>query len=539
MERLQPPRLTRRALMGTGTCLLAAGGAALALRGSGSGAHARGDEHTLARGNLAEPDTLDPHLASTSYEDAIIGDMFVGLMTENAAGACIPGAAESYRVSADGLTYTFRIRDHCWSDSVPVTAEEGGLLRQDGKVLYPIRNAEAVNAGRLPPEALGVRALDARTLEINFLIEVPFVEHLLSHNCTYPVPRHVVARHGQNWTDPGVMIGNGAYSLKEWIPNEHLALERNPRFYDATAVRIKRVVVHPTEDTAAALTRFRAGELDIDVNVPPQDLAWVKRNLSGAMHVAPYMLTQYVLFNVRAKPVDDVRVRTALSLAIDRDTIAHRVMGAGESAAWSFVPPHMPDYPGTAALRFRGMAMNACRARARALLAEAGYGPSRPLAFDFNITGTSTSRNVAVALQSMWKAIGAHVRIVPSDEKDHYNLLLKQEFSVAWAAWVADYLDPKNFLMLGATGSGMLNNGAYSNPKFDALIARSDRIADARTRGRCLAEAEQILLDDAAFAPVYFGVTRTLVSPAVKGWVDNEVNVHRSRWLSLDRHALV
>lgn len=545
----RPRKFTRRALMGASAGLVAAGGAVLALRGSGFGPRPHFDGKTLVRGNNAEPDTLDPALYSASYEDVIIGEMFVGLMTENAAAEQIPGAAESYRVSADGLTYTFRIRDHCWSDCVPVTAEDfvwsfrrvldPKTAAQYASLFYPIVNAEAINAGHLPPNALGVRALDARTLEIRFAVQVPYVEKLLSRPCFYPVPRHVVTRYGENWTDPGKLIGNGPYRLKEWVPNEHVALEWNPCFYDAKNVGMRRVVIHPTQDYAAALMRFRTRELDIDVDVPSQDIGWVKRNLPGAMHVAPYAMTEYVLFNVRARPVDDLRVRTALSLAIDRDTIVSRVMGAGEAAAWSFVPPHMPDYPGTAQLRFRSMPMEARRARARALLAEAGYGPSQPLAFDFNITSESTTELIAVALQSMWKQIGAEVRIVPSDEKDHYNVLLRQNYSVACSAWVADFLDPKNFLMLASTGSGLLNNGAYSNPKFDSLIARSDTIADAAARGRCLAEAEQIVLDDAAFAPIYFGVTRTLVSPAVKGWVDNPVNIHRSRWISLDRARAV
>jgi oligopeptide transport system substrate-binding protein len=546
----EPRKLTRRALMGASAGLVAAGGTALALRGSGFGPRPQLDARTLVRGNNAEPDTLDPALYSASYEDVIIGEMFVGLMTENAAAEQIPGAAESYHASADGLTYTFRIRDHCWSDDVPVTADDfvysfrrvlnPKTAAQYASLLYPIVNAEAVNAGRLPPEALGVRAIDARTLELRFAVQVPYLEKLLSRPCFYPVPRHVVSRYGENWTDPGRLVGNGPYNLKQWVPNEHVTLEWNPRFYDAKNVRIRRVVIHPTQDSAAALTRFRTGGLDIDVDVPSQDIGWIKRNLPGTMHIAPYALSEYVLFNMRARPVNDLRVRTALSLAIDRDTIVSKVMGAGEVAAWSFVPPGMPNYPATAHVRFRGMPIAARCARARALLAEAGYGPSNPLAFDFNVTTESTTQLIAVALQSMWKEIGAQVRIVPSDEKDHYNVLLKQNYSVAWAAWVADYLDAKNFLMLAATGSGMLNNGAYSNPKFDALIARSDAIGDAGARGRCLAEAEQIMLDDAAFAPVYFGVTRTLVSPAIKGWTDNAVDIHRTRWLSLDRtRALV
>lgn len=533
--------------MGAGGTLLAAAGAAVALRGSGFGAHARADGRTLRRGNDAEPDTLDPHLASATYEFAIVGDLFLGLMTENAAADQILGAAEDYHVSQDGLTHTFRIRDHCWSDGVPVTADDfvwsfrrvldPRTASEYASALYPILNAEAVNAKRLPPQALGVRALDSRTLEICFGVQVPYATQLLAQTCTFPVPRHVIDKYGESWTRPGIMVGNGPYVLTEWVPNDHIVIEKNPRFYDADRIRIQRAHIHPTQDYAAALTRFRAGELDIDVDVPSQDIGWVERNLPGVMHVAPYMLSDYVLFNVKAKPVDDLRVRTALSLAIDRETIARRVMGAGEAAAYAFVPPHMPNYPESVGLRFRELGKEERYAEAKRLLAEAGYGPARPLAFDFNIHNITTARMVSVALQSMWKAIGAEVRIVPSDEKDHYNLLLNREFSVAWAAWAADYLDARNFLMLFQSQAFAFNNGAYANPQFDALFARSDYIADAAARGQCLAKAEQIMLDDAAIAPVFFGVTRTLVAPQVRGWVANSVNVHRTRWLSLDRNA--
>jgi oligopeptide transport system substrate-binding protein len=516
-----------------------------ALRGSGFGPRPHVDNYTLRTGSDGEPDTLDPHLASAVYEFAVIGEIFLGLMTEDAAAEPVPGAAESCHVSDGGLTWMFRLREHCWSDGVPVTAEDfvwsfrrvldPRTASQYASMLYPIHNAEAVNARRLEPAALGVRALDPRTLEIRFDIQVPYAAQLLAHTCTYPVPRHVIGHYGDTWTRPGIMIGNGPYALTAWIPNDQIVLEKNPRFLDAGRVKIGRVIVHPTQDYAAALTRFRAGELDIDVDVPSQDLNWVKRNLPGRMRVAPYMLTEYVVFNVHAKPVDDLHVRTALSLAIDREMIASRVMGAGEAAAYSFVPPHMPDYPDMAALRFRGLSMTERRARAIALLAEAGYGMNNPLRFDFNINNLTTARTVSVALQSMWKDIGVEVRIVPSDEKDHYNLLLKQEFSVAWAAWVADYLDAKNFLMLGQSGARALNDGGWSSAAFDALLARSDAIAAPQARGACLAQAEQIMLDEVAVAPVFFGVTRTLVSPAVKGWVDNAVNIHRARWLSLDR----
>ncbi|HEY5046722.1 MAG TPA: peptide ABC transporter substrate-binding protein [Rhizomicrobium sp.] len=541
--------LTRRGVLGAGGAVAVAAGAAYALRGSGNGHATRADPGTFHRGNSSEPDTLDPHLATSQYEYEIIGDMFIGLMTENAAGDPVPGAALGYEASADGLIYTFRLRDHDWSDGTPVTAQDFvyALRRalnpktaaQSAAVLYPIKNARAVNGGKLPLEALGVRALDNRTLEIAFQIEVPYIAQLVTHNVSFPVPRHAIEKYGEAWLKPGNAIGNGPYVLADWSPNDRIVLVRNPRFYDARNVAIGRVCFYPTQDYAAALKRFRAGELDMNIGVPSQEIGWVKTALPGALHIAPYLETQYVIFNIGQKPFGDVRVREALSLAIDREVIGGRVMRAGERAAYALVPPHMPSYPGTAALSFRALSMPARLAKAKALLAQAGYGPDNPLVFDYNIANETDPRLVAVALQAMWSDAGMHARIVPSDSKNHYNLLMKQAFSVAWAGWVGDYRDARNFLLLGQSSSRSLNFGAWSNPRFDALMDQADRTADAVARGRLLAAAEQLMLDDAALAPVYFGVSSTLVSPAVKGWIDNQINVNRTRFLSLDRSRSV
>jgi oligopeptide transport system substrate-binding protein len=542
--------LNRRTLIGIGGAFAAYCGAAFALHGPGARRRpAFADAFTLNRGNGAEPDTLDPQLASTEFEDNILGDMFLGLMTEDAVGNPRPGAAVAFTASGDGLVYTFRLRDHLWSDGVPVTAQDyvysyrrmldPRTAAQYAAILYPIRNAQAVNAGRRPGEDLAVRALDDRTLEIEFAVQVPYVAQLFTHYATFAVPRHVVERFGDRWQDPKNIVTNGAYTLKQWVSNDHVLLVKNPRFYDAKNVTIERVFYYPTQDYSAALKRFRAGEIDTQMGVPSQEIEWLKYNLPRALHVTPYVQTQYVLFNFGAQPFDDLKIRTALSLALNREVIAGRVMHAGERPAYAFVPPHMPGYPGTAEIGFRTMPMQARVAEARRLLKEAGYGPGNPLVFDFNVADTSDTRLVAVAIQAMWEDVGAQANVVPLDEKNHYDLLTKRDFSVAWAGWVADYRDAKDYLFLCQTSSRDLNNGGYSNPRYDALIAQSDQARDPSVRGRLLAEAEQIMLDDVALAPVFNQVSRNLVSPAVGGWTGNEININRTRYLRLDRSRSV
>src|SRR5271155_862123 len=546
MTPVRAGRLSRRTLIGAGSLFAAYCGAAFALRGSGGGRRAAYyDTHALNRGNGAEPDTLDPHLASTQYESNILGDMFLGLMTEDAAGNPMPGAATGFTASDDGLVYTFKLRDHVWSDGVPVTAHDyvysyrrmldPKTAAQYAAILYPIKNAEAVNARRRRREDLGVRALDDRTLQIEFMVEVPYVAQLFTHYATFAVPRHVVERCGDQWQQPQNMVTNGAYTLKEWVSNDHIQLVRNPRFYDAANVTIERVTYYPTQDFSAALKSFRAGEIDTQMGVPSQEIGWLKYNMPGALQVTPYIQTEYVLFNLGAKPFDDLRVREALSLAIDREVIASRVMHAGESAAYAFVPPHMPGYPGTAQIRFRTMPMEARAAKARWLLAQAGFGPDNPLVFDYNVPDTSDSRLVAVAMQAMWGAVGVQANVVPLDEKNHYSLLVKRDFSVAWAGWVADYRDAKDYLFLCQSTSHDLNNGGYNSPRYDALITASDAARDPGERARLLSQAEQIMLDDVALAPIFNQVSRNLISPAVRGWIGNDININRTRYLRLDR----
>jgi oligopeptide transport system substrate-binding protein len=409
---------------------------------------------------------------------------------------------------------------------------------QYASILYPIENAEPVNAGKLPTEGLGVRALDDRTLEIAFEFQVPYLPELLTHISSFPVPQHVVERHGDDWLRPENIVTNGPYILKEWIPNDHITLKKNPHFYDAAKVALDTVVYYSTQDYSAAFKRFRAGELDVTNSVPSQEIDWLKANLPQVLHIAPYILSQYVQFNLTRHPFDDIRVRSALSLAIDREVIANRVMRAGEKPAYAYIPPGLPTYPGKAEVPFRHMPMAARIAKAKALLREAGFGPNNPLAFDFNFQNQSDAHLAAVAFQEMWKEVGAKARLVAAETQVHYNALRRQDFSVAWAGWAADYRDAKNYLFIWQSSAGDMNVGRYTSATFDALVQRSDDERNPAKRAEILQRAEQTLLDDVALAPVYFGVSRNLVSGQVKGWIDNDVNVNRSRFLRLDRNAL-
>jgi len=325
--------------------------------------------------------------------------------------------------------------------------------------------------------------------------------------------------------------------LKDWVPNDHITLVKNKHFYDAANPKIETVNFYPTSDYAAALKRFRAGEFDTTNGVPSSEIGWLRDSLRHVLHLAPMYASQYVQFNCSRKPFNDARVRQAMSMLIDREIIARSVMSAGEKPAYALVPPHMPGYSGSAQLSFRHLAMSARVAKAKELLADAGYGPGKTLTFDYAYQNQTDARLVAVALQSMWEQVGAVVNLVPADPQVHYAAMRRQDFMAAWAGWVADYLDAKDFLFLGQTSSKDMNLGRYSSPKFDALVAQSDKTDDDAKRSQILAQAEQNMLDDAAVAPVFYAVARAIISEQVKNWIDNGVTINRTRYLWLDRSA--
>ena len=303
----------RLAVAGGGA--LALGGGYFAFRKSSDGAFkfSTEDGRTYHRGNAAEPETLDPHKGSTQWEDNIVGDMLVGLMHHDAQGRPIPCACESYSRSADGLTFTFKLRAHLWSDGVPVTADDfvfafrriadPRTAAQYVAILYRIRNMQEAASGKVKPEEIGVRALDDRTLQVEFIFQVPYIAQLFMHQTTYPVPRHVVEKHGDAWLKPENIAVNGPYILKEWIPNERIRVEKNPRFYDAANVAIERIFYYPTEDTLAAFKRFRAGELDtVYRGLPLTQVPILRKTMPRELSISPLLANYFLCVNVSRKP---------------------------------------------------------------------------------------------------------------------------------------------------------------------------------------------------------------------------------------------
>lgn len=379
----------------------------------------------LHRGNGAEPKSLDPAYFDEIWEFQIAGDMLMGLTTEDAAGKPIPGAAESWETSPDGLIWTFHLRDHSWSDGVKVTAEDFVFAWRrvlDPKTpapyasyLFPILNARESNSGKTPTSALGVAAQDENTLVVTLVNPVPYLAEYITHHTLYPVPRHVVAAKGELWTKPGTYVGNGPYLLKDWVPNDHVTLGKNPSFYDAANVKIGTVEYYPTQDADAALKRLRAGELDTQDPIPPSQIDWLRENMAQALKIEPSLTISYVSINMTKKPFHDIRIREALNLSYDREIIADKIVRLGELPAYGMVPPGAANYPGGSAFRFKNMTPEARLARAQSLMRAAGYGPARMLHAKFSTTTSAITRQTLAPVQEMWKKIYVDIEFVQSD----------------------------------------------------------------------------------------------------------------------------
>lgn len=502
------------------------------------------DAIVLNRGNGVEPKSLDPAVIDGIWEGQIAGDMLLGLTTEDAESRPIPGAAESWEASGDGLTWTFRLRDHTWSDGVPVSAEDFVFAWRrilDPRTaapyayyLFPIKNARAVNTGRQPATALGVSAPDTKTLVVTLENPVPFMAEFLTHPTMFPIARHVVEAKGADWARPGNYVANGAYVLKEWVPNDHVTLVKNPRFYDAANVKIDVVNYYPTQDSDAAIRRLRAGELDTQDPIPPQQIDFLRANMADALKIAPTLTISYLSINLTRKPLDDVRIREALNLAIERETLVERIIKLGDLPAYNLVPPGTANYPGGVEMRFKTMPFDERFARAQELMRAAGYTSERRLRIRWATTTNAVTRQTVAPLQEMWRRIYVDVDIDQSDTQINYQKLEDGDFDIGTAGWIADYNDASNFLDVLRTGGGN-NYGRYINAKFDALLDQATTERDLEKRGQILVQAEQMMLDDYPLVLVRFQTQPAIVQPYVKGWIPSSKQLNRTRWLTVQK----
>ncbi len=499
---------------------------------------------TLNRSSSAEPNSLDPAIATGNTASYILYDLFMGLTTYDANGKIIPGAAESWQISPDGLTYTFKLRDGLkWSDGSPLTSQD--FLYSARRVVtpetssrfasffFPVKNARRIVKGELPPEKLGVEAPDARTVIYRLESPTPYFLQNLASNVASPVPAKLVESLGRQWTRPGKMVSNGPFMLSEWVPNDHVTIVRNPHFFDAGAVRLDKVNWYPSGNQDTSLKRFLAGEIDILLNFPNEQLASLRESIPGEVKIWPGLLLGYVLLNNNWPPFSDPRVRRALSLALDRDGIVKKIVTPGSPPAYGMTPPAIEDYRHP--LPDYAKTPQAQRvAEARRLLAEAGFGPDKPLAFDLVYNTLEENRRLAVAMAAMWQAIGVRASPLNRDLIALNKSARTRDFQALLYTWFATNDDPYSFLGLLETGNPS-NYSGYSNPAYDAMLAAANALNDPAKRFAQLSEAEAVMLADQPVIPVFFYVRRFLVKPYVKGFTENARGLNLSRWLDVQK----
>ena len=306
-------KLDRRLALGGGAALVLGGGYLLTRGQRGRSTLPRPVAGTFYLGNAAEPATLDPSMVDATWEDFIVGDLMMGLVTEDSLARPIPGMAERWEISPDGLTWIFYLRDTSWSDGTKLTAEDfvyawrrtlaPATASPYAYFLYVVKNAQLVNSGKIPGTELGVRALDARRLEVRLEHPAPYLVEMLTHTSMMPLPRHAIEAKGKSWTQPGNFVCNGAFMLTEWIPNDHITALKNPRFHDADNVKLERVIYYPTDDYGAALRRMRAGELDAQDRLPPEQIGWIRKNMPELLNPVPQLILDMISVNLAKKAV--------------------------------------------------------------------------------------------------------------------------------------------------------------------------------------------------------------------------------------------
>lgn len=492
-------------------------------------------------GNAAELSSLDPHRMTGTWEFRVARDSLVGLTIDNAAAETEPGMATSWETSPDGLVWTFHLREAVWSDGVPVTADDfvfayrrsldPKTANETAALIYVLKNAEAVNGGKLPVEALGVRAIDPRTLEITLEHPAPYLLELAKHLSMLPVPKHAVEKWGDAWAEPAHFVANGPFKPVEWRLGDYAKFEKNPRFYEADTVCPAAIYYYPTNDAIGAERRVLRGELDVSTDILSNRIAYLRGKAPGYPRVKTWLGVAYVAFNSNVPRLKDPRVRRALSMAIDRDFITSKLLRGGQVPAYTFTPPGMANYTTVQPPEWSTWSLERRQAEARRLLAEAGYGPGHPLKVEIKLRNSPDPTLFYPAIQADWKSVGVEATIAQVETQVAYADFRSRNFEAGDAAWIADYNDPITFLFLMQSGTGAQNYGDYKNPAYDALLAKADGEPDAARRAIVLAQAEAAMLADAPVAPIFFYVSKNLVNPQITGWVDNLSDRHPSRYL--------
>jgi oligopeptide transport system substrate-binding protein len=503
---------------------------------------------TLLLGNLAEPADLDPHLITAYTDQNITIALFEGLTAiDEKTARPVPAVAERWEISPDALTYTFHLRPHArWSNGDPVTAHDfaysiqrilsPALAAENAYMLWPIKNAQPFNAGEISSfSAVGISASDDHTLRITLERPTPYLLALAAHPTWFPVHRATIEKFGRidqrstAWTRPGNLVGNGAFALSEWSPNARITVSKNPHYWDGANNGLEQVVFFPTDNPDAEERAFRAGQLHLTYGLPVEKIATFRDRSPEQLRLDPFLQTYFLRFNVTRPPLDNPKLRRALSLAIDRDSIAQHVLRGSRLPAPYLTPPDCAGYTSRARVDRDVDA-------ARRLLSEAGYpnGEGLPV-IDIQVRNDSGLPKVIEAIQAMWQRdLGVRVAISALEQKTTLQNEQSLNYAISFSGWAGDFADPATFLELFISGGGN-NWTGWSDSKYDALIRSAAGELDLSKRMEYFQEAEALLLEAAPISPIIFGARVYAIHPAVKNWEPALLGFHRYQLIRLQR----
>ncbi|EJF29446.1 MULTISPECIES: ABC transporter substrate-binding protein [Enterobacteriaceae] len=501
----------------------------------------------LVRNNGSEPASLDPHKVESDVESNIIGDFFDGLIRVKNDGSIEPHLAEKWD-NQDNKVWTFHLRPGIkWSNGEPITAQDvvwSWKRLVDPKTgspyaTYPgtmhIENANDIAEGKKPVDSLGVKALDANTVQVTLDQPTSAFLLMLGHTSMVPVSEAAVEKFGDKWTQPANFVSSGPYKLSQWVVNEKVVGERNKQYWDDAHTVINKVTYLPVTSGTADINRYKAGEIDITYTVPETLFASLKKSIPDQVHITPYLSTYYYEFNTTKAPFNDPRVRLALNLALDKDIIAGKVLGQGQKPAWLVSQPKIGGITLKPA-EYGSWSHDKRVAEAKKLLAEAGFNDSHPLQFNLLYNTSESHQRIAIAASSMWKKnIGVEAKLQNQEWKTMLDTKRTGNYDLVRYGWIADYDDAATYLNNFRTGDSQ-NSSKYSNPAYDEIIAKASQATTQEERAKYYQQAEDILAKDVPTIPIYHYVKVQLVKPYVGGYAPSTLGKYLTQDLYIKKH---
>ncbi|KMJ45022.1 peptide ABC transporter substrate-binding protein [Xenorhabdus khoisanae] len=502
----------------------------------------------LVRQLKDEPASLDPIKSFGLTEAQILRDLFEGLVNQDAHGQTIPGVATDWKTT-DNKTWIFTLRhDARWSNGDSVTASDFVYSWQ--RLVNPanassfswfaalsgIQNAQEIIDGKLPPEKLGVEAIDPYTLKVSLDRPVPYFPCMTTNFSLYPVNKQSVEKYGNDWTRVGNLVGNGAFMLTGRVVNEKIVLKPNPYYWDNKNTVLTKVTFMPINQESHATKRYLAGDLDITESFPKNMYQKLLRELPGQVFTPDQLGTYYYAFNTKRAPTNDVRVRQALSMAIDRNLIAKKVVGTGEKSAWRFTPDVTAGFRPEKS-RQETFTQQELDNQAKALLKAAGYGPENPLKISLLYNNLENNQRIAIAISSEWKKkLGVEVKLVNQEWKTYVDNRNTGNFDVVRASWTGDYNEPSSFLSL-LTSAHSGNIAKFHNADYDALLKGASYETDDVIRNRDYNQAEKMIAEQAPIVPIYQYTNGRLIKTWLKGYpITNPEDVAYSHNMYIIKH---